>query len=80
MGARLEGSPPSDAIGSDEGRRRPGYAVSIEPGILYLKNEWFASFSAPVAVYRNRQPNFEGQSGDAAFADFITLFTVGRHF
>lgn len=80
FGVRAEGSPPSDVIGSDEGRRRPGYAISVEPGLTYARNDWFASFSAPVAVYRNRQSNFEGQSGDAAFADFITLFSVGHRF
>ena len=67
-------------IGGSEGRRRPGFAVSIEPGLVFTKNRWFASFSAPVAVYRNRERNFAGQEGDAAFADFMTLATVGRSF
>ncbi len=44
------------------------------------KKGWFASFSAPVALYRNRERNFAGQDGDAAFADFMTLATVGRSF
>jgi len=77
LGARLEGSPPKDLFGSDDGRRRPGYAISIEPGLVYARNKWFASFSAPVALYRNRQNDAAGQEGDAAFADFITLFSVG---
>ena len=80
LGGRLEGAPPEDLIGSSGGRRRPGYAVSIEPGIVFIKNRWFASFSAPVALYRNRQEDSTGSSGDAAFADFMTLFTVGRSF
>lgn len=77
LAARLEGSPPKDLVGSDDGRRRPGYAISIEPGLVYTRNKWFASFSAPVALYRNRQNDAAGQEGDAAFADFITLFSVG---
>ena len=77
LAARLEGSPPKDLFGSDDGRRRPGYAISIEPGLVYTRNKWFASFSAPVALYRNRQNDAAGQEGDAAFADFITLFSVG---
>ena len=77
LGARLEGSPPHDLFGSDDGRRRPGYAVSIEPGLVYARKNWFASFSAPVALYRNRQADATGDEGDAAFADFITLFSVG---
>lgn len=80
LGGRLEGTPPEDLIGGSGGRRRPGYAVSIEPGLVFLKNRWFASFSAPVALYRNRQDDSEGREGDAAFADFMTLFTVGRSF
>jgi hypothetical protein len=77
LGARLEGSPPEDLFGKSGGRRRPGYAISIEPGLVFTRNRWFASFSAPVALYRNRQPDATGQEGDAAFADFITLFSVG---
>jgi hypothetical protein len=80
LGGRLEGAPPEDLIGSSGGRRRPGYAVSIEPGIVFTKNRWFASFSTPVALYRNRQNDSTGSSGDAAFADFMTLFSVGRSF
>jgi len=80
LGGRLEGAPPEDLIGSSGGRRRPGYAVSIEPGIVFTRNGWFASFSTPVALYRNRQNDSTGASGDAAFADFMTLFTLGRSF
>jgi len=80
LGGRLEGAPPNDLIGSSGGRRRPGYAVSIEPGIVFTKNRWFASFSTPVALYRNRQNDSTGSSGDAAFADFMTLFSAGRSF
>lgn len=77
LGARLEGTPPEDIFGKSGGRRRPGYAVSIEPGLVFVKNNWSASFSAPVALYRNRQADSSGDEGDAAFADFMTLFSVG---
>jgi len=80
LGGRLEGTPSTDLIGGSEGRRRPGFAISIEPGLVFAKKGWFASFSAPVALYRNRERNFAGQDGDAAFADFMTLATVGRSF
>jgi len=80
LNARLEGTPSQDVFGHDAGRRRPGYAISIEPGLVFVKNGWFASFSAPVALYRNREENFEGDTGDAAFADFMTLFSVGKRF
>jgi hypothetical protein len=80
LSGRLEGAPPEDLIGNSGARRRPGYGVSIEPGISFAKNKWFASFSTPVALYRNRQNDVTGNSGDAAFADFMTLFSVGRSF
>ena len=82
LDGRIEGAPVHDLIGSSGGRRRPGYAVSIEPGIVFTKNRWFASFSTPVALYRNRQQSAVETSpgGDAAFADFMTLFSLGRSF
>src|SRR5437867_748588 len=82
LGGRIEGAPVHDLIGSSGGRRRPGYAVSIEPGIVFTRNRWFASFSTPVALYRNRPQSAVEASpgGDAAFADFMTLFSAGRSF
>lgn len=80
LNGRMEGSPSTDIIGGSEGRRRPGFAISIEPGLVFAKNGWIASFSAPVALYRNRERNFAGAEGDAAFADFMTLFSVGKSF
>ena len=81
LGGRIEGAPSHDLIGSSAGRRRPGYAVSIEPGLVWLKNRWFVSFSTPVAIYRNRViAAEETNTGDAAFADFMTLFSAGRSF
>jgi len=80
LGGRMEGTPSTDIIGGSGGRRRPGFGISIEPGLVWTKSPWTASFSAPVALYRNRERNFEGQEGDAAFADFMTLFSLGRSF
>ncbi|HYV27228.1 MAG TPA: hypothetical protein VFA77_06820, partial [Candidatus Eisenbacteria bacterium] len=62
----------------------PGFAISIEPGLVYSKNRWTASLSAPVALYRNRERSVideqTGRHGDAAFADFMILVSVGRSF
>jgi hypothetical protein len=84
LGGRMEGTPSEDLIGGSEGRRRPGFAISVEPGIVFAKNGWFASLSAPIAVYRNRERSVDdertGDHGDAAFADFMTLFSLGRSF
>jgi hypothetical protein len=81
LAGRAEGSPAEDIIGDSTGRRRPGHAVSIEPGLVWAKNGWMVSFSAPVALYRNRTTSFGTPApGDAAFADFFTLFSVGKTF
>lgn len=81
LGGRIEGTPSNDLIGSSGAERRPGYSVAIEPGLVFSRNGWTASFSAPVALYRNRTTTFgEDEPGDAAFADFMTLFSLSRTF
>ena len=35
LGGRLEGLPAVDVIGGSAGSRRPGYIVSVEPGIIW---------------------------------------------
>ena len=80
LGGRIEGVPPSDAIGDSEGRRRPGYAISIEPGITWTYRRVSINVSAPVALYRNRQSNYLGRPGDAAFADYLILSSITYRF
>jgi len=80
LGMRWEGAPSEDIIGSSGGRRRPGYAVAIELGLIYAKHGWAVAFSTPVAIYRNRTADFTGNAGDAAFADFLILWSVSRTF
>ena len=35
FGGRMEGIPVRDGFGSSNGFRRPGYVISIEPGLIY---------------------------------------------
>jgi hypothetical protein len=79
LGGRVEGVPPEDLVGDTEGRRRPGYAVSIEPGISWTYKKASINVTAPVALYRNRQ-NYMGRSGDAAFSDYLILSTITYRF
>lgn len=39
IGLRGEGVPATDLIGKSDGFRRPGYAISVEPGIIYSKGK-----------------------------------------
>lgn len=81
LGGRLEGVPATDILGGSEGYRRPGYALSVEPGLGYYKERYAVFLSVPVALYRNRiQSNDDKKrtqetgvftQGDAAFADYL---------
>lgn len=84
IGGRIEGVPVRDAIGGSNGFRRPGYAISVEPGILVARGRNTISISTPVAVERNRKRSVadyrNGTHGDAAFADYSFILSVGRRF
>jgi hypothetical protein len=90
LGGRVEGIPSEDLIGDSEGRRRPGYVVSIEPGLSYRHNALNFSLNVPYALYRNRTQSVSdkertAETGtfthcDAAFADYLVNFTVSAQF
>ncbi len=81
VGGRVEGVPSEDVIGDSGGSRRPGYAVSVEPGISWTQGRWYAGVTVPIAVYRNRTTTFgRTVTGDAAFADFSVNFTGSLRF
>lgn len=78
LSGRLEGLPARDAIGKSDGFRRPGYIISVEPGIGYRAKRVSYQLSLPVALYRNRTRSVDDRSdptgqkhGDAAFADYL---------
>ncbi len=81
LGGRIEGVPPSDAIGGSLGTRRPGYAIAIEPGISFHRGRLSVSVTAPVALERNRQRTFNAATtGDAAFADYSINSSISYRF
>jgi hypothetical protein len=87
LGARVEGIPSEDLIGGSAGFRRPGYIVSVEPGVSYMKGGFSAALNVPVALYRNRVKSFydnadpSGQRhGDAAFADYLVSLNLAYRF
>jgi hypothetical protein len=83
-GVRMEAIPSSDLIGGDEGFRRPGYVVSLEPGVSYALRNMAFNLTVPIAVERNRTKNFSdkqnGNHGDAAFADYLINFGFAFRF
>ncbi|MCE7057912.1 transporter [Algoriphagus sp. AGSA1] len=74
-GGRMECLTSTDLFGSSEGYRRPGYVISVEPGLTYSKGNFAALVSVPLAVERNRTKSFSDKirdrHGDAAFADYM---------
>lgn len=84
VGIRAEGVPARDIIGGDNGFRRPGVAVSLEPSITIGKGRNSFTFELPVALYRNRFISVpdaaRGAHGDAAFADWLILTGFTRKF
>lgn len=85
FGARIEGIPAADVFGGDMGWRRPGYSVSVEPGIAWSFGKNSFSLNTPVAVYRNRvrsEPEkvLGRPGGDSAFADYSILASFTRAF
>jgi len=85
LAGRIEGVPIHDLIGGSDAFRRPGYAVSIEPGISLAWKSWSFSLSTPVALYRNRQQSVPEKAAGvppvaAGFADFVVTCSVAKRF
>ncbi|HSL24459.1 MAG TPA: hypothetical protein VK886_23185 [Vicinamibacterales bacterium] len=83
-GIRVEGVPVRDLLGPDDGFRRPGVAVSIEPAINIINGKHVVTFGIPFAIYRNRfvsvADEARGAHGDAAFADYLVMAGYSRRF
>ena len=89
-GIREECLPVYDLIGGSEGFRRPGYIVSVEPGITYAFKKLSVYTYVPIAVTRNRTQsvpdkissdlNGKYTQGDAAFADYAVNIGVSFRF
>ena len=86
LGGRIEGVPVHDLAGGSSGFRRPGYAISIEPGLAWVHGMHAFAVSTPVTLYRDRQKSLPDEQatperhGDAAFADYMVLFSYTYRF
>jgi hypothetical protein len=90
IGLRTEGQVVYDLIGGSDGFRRPGMNIAVEPSINWAWKGWSASVSAPFTFYNERfqsVPDKQRQAatgiprhGDAAFADYYLMFSVGKQF
>lgn len=84
IGGRMEGVPVRDAFGSSNGFRRPGYVISIEPGLMYARGRNMFNVSGPWAMERNRKTSVTDYAnnthGDAAFSDYTVIASYTRTF
>jgi hypothetical protein len=84
IGMRLEGVPIRDIIGRSDGFRRPGYSLSVDPGVMFSRGAYTVSMNLPIAVLRNRKQSWTdkmvGIRGDAAFADYSLIMGISRRF
>ena len=81
LGVRDDCLPSEDLIGGSSGFRRPGYIISIEPGLSYSLKKVNLYAYVPVALERNRTQSYADKKrteitgvyaqGDAAFADYV---------
>lgn len=88
FGPRMEGVPARNLlpVGEDLGFRRPGFAISLEPGVQYARNGNIFTVTVARAIYRDRTrsvpDDLTGGHGDAAFANYVWLasysFRLGR--
>jgi hypothetical protein len=85
VGPRMEGAPASNLFPGDNlGFRRPGFAISIEPGFQYARGGSVFSAQVGKAFYRDRTRSvpdkLTGGHGDAAFADYVWLASYSYRF
>lgn len=82
---RIEGIPVNDLWGASNGFRRPGYVISVEPGVGWMNERNDFSITAPIALKRDRTQSVTDKEnsartgtfrqGDAAFADWLLNIT-----
>jgi hypothetical protein len=80
-GLRDECLPSEDLIGGSRGFRRPGYIISVDPGVNYQFKKATLYAYVPVAIKRDRTQSVADKlrsdatgthvQGDAAFADYL---------
>ena len=79
FGPRMEGVPARNLLptGDNLGFRRPGFAVSAEPGLQYERNGNVFTATVARAIFRDRTRSvpdvLTGGHGDAAFANWVWL-------
>jgi hypothetical protein len=85
FGPRDEGVPAKNLFPvSNDGFRRPGFAVTIGPGLEYARGSNLFQAGVYKAIHRDRTTSYPdsvyGTHGDAAFAQYVWLASVTHRF
>ena len=86
FGPRMEGVPARNLlpVGDNLGFRRPGFAISLEPGFQYAHGRSLFTAEIARAIYRDRTvsvpDSLTGGHGDAAFANWVWLASYSFRF
>lgn len=85
LGIRGEGVPVRDLLGDSNGFRRPGFILSLDPGLMVDIKRTTLSVNGPWALYRDRPPSvpeiqYHITNGDAFFADYTVIASLSHHF
>lgn len=90
LGGRYDEVPVKDFIGGNEGFRRPGNVLSIDPGISFMYQNFSMNLNVPIALRRDRPQSVTDKeteemtgiprNGDAAFADYVINFGIAYRF
>jgi hypothetical protein len=86
FGPRMEGVPARNLlpVGDNLGFRRPGFAISLEPGFQYSRGRSLFTAEVGRAIYRDRTKSvpddLTGGHGDAAFANYVWLASYSFRF
>jgi hypothetical protein len=85
-GMRMEGIPVDDLIGNNNGLRRPGYNISVEPGIVYIMKNLTIYSYVPIIMARETKQSFPDKRitelshtytlGGGGFANYVIFFGV----
>jgi hypothetical protein len=79
LAGRIDGSPENDVFGKTTGFRRPGYFVTMVPGINYSTEKATFSINIPTRIYQYVH-NSLGTPRDSTFANYLIEASVSYRF
>lgn len=80
LALRMEGVPVTDLLGDSEGFRRPGYYLSLEPGVNFSHGKATWALSAPIRLKQDVSKDTYGVARSSTFADHMLIMSVSYRF